>query len=211
MWCLVKTVFEHSFDESILPQGGYVLDAGCGRDFFFAKEMARNGFNVICLDPNPKIKDIPNEVTFIPKALTAAKNGNLKMHLCQDADASTIMYTDRDTFKKTILEVVEVETCTIEDLMSQLNIKKFDLIKMDIEGSEYEILMNIDNLLPGQMSVEFHDFRNMNPFYPNNELYYEKLMLKIGKWYDMIDNISPKPKWMNAQGKHWYTLFRIKQ
>ncbi len=54
---------------------------------------------------------------------------------------------------------VEVEIKTLEDIMANLNHKKVDILKMDIEGSEYEVLENILNskVEIGQILVEFHD------------------------------------------------------
>ena len=59
--------------------------------------------------------------------------------------------------------------------MTKYGITKFELIKVDIEGAEYELLQSWDWSISKQFSVEFHDFRFMNPNYPNNELYYQSL------------------------------------
>ena len=42
--------------------------------------------------------------------------------------------------------------------MKKLNVKKIDLLKMDVEGSEYEIIDTIldMNNKPSQLLVEFH-------------------------------------------------------
>ena len=48
--------------------------------------------------------------------------------------------------------------------MKKLNVKKIDLLKMDVEGSEYEIIDTIldMNNKPSQLLVEFHHrFQNI--------------------------------------------------
>ncbi len=57
---MVKDICEHSIDVDLLNSNGWVLDFGCGVDFLFSEEMAKMGMNVISIDPNPKIKDIPS-------------------------------------------------------------------------------------------------------------------------------------------------------
>lgn len=58
---------------------------------------------------------------------------------------------------------IKIPSMNIKDIMKKYGIEKFELIKFDIEGSEYEILKNIDWTISKQYSVEFHDFRFMNP------------------------------------------------
>ena len=90
--------------------------------------------------------------------------------------------------------------------MLKYNIKKFELIKFDIEGSEYSILENLDWGISKQFSVEFHDFRSMNPYYPNNEIYYDKLLNKIKDDFNIITHtITHHPG--GAGYNYWDSLF----
>jgi FkbM family methyltransferase len=55
----------------------------------------------------------------------------------------------------------EVQTISLETLCKENDIDFIDILKIDIEGSEYEVLENIsDDLLSkiDQITVEFHDF-----------------------------------------------------
>jgi hypothetical protein len=99
----------------------------------------------------------------------------------------------------------------LHNLMKKYKIQQFDLIKMDIEGSEYDILMEIDRPISKQITIEFHDFRNLNPYYPDNEKYYQKLMEKVGGIYEFQDDICKKPGWMKKHERHWDFLLRIKK
>ena len=93
--------------------------------------------------------------------------------------------------------------------MKKYNIEKFELIKFDIEGSEYEILKNIDWGITKQISVEFHDFRNMNPKYPNNEKYYNEIFETNKNKYNFIKHeITDHPGFPLGLGRnYWDSLF----
>ncbi len=57
----------------------------------------------------------------------------------------------------------EVKTISLETICKENNIDFIDILKIDIEGTEYEILENIsDDLLNkiDQITVEFHEFVN---------------------------------------------------
>lgn len=57
------------------------------------------------------------------------------------------------------LDFIEVKMKSLSDLTSMLGHKKIDVLKMDIEGSEYEVIANIihSGIPIGQLLVEFHD------------------------------------------------------
>lgn len=206
----MKTIFEHTFDETLLSDGGYVLDAGCGVDFWFSSYMTEIGMKVISLDPNPKIIKIPDGVIYENSALVAFASDMCIMKTYLDTDAATIVDCSLDTMKNKVISSTNVNAITIAQIMDRYGVEKFDLIKMDIEGSEYDILMNIDDINCSQISIEFHDFRNINPYYPNNEKYYEALKEKLKDKYEFIDDLSPRPKWMDKRYYHWDVLLREK-
>jgi len=54
----------------------------------------------------------------------------------------------------------EVETVTIDELFELLGVAKIDLLKLDIEGAEYEVLAAVTTAALSridQLIVEFHD------------------------------------------------------
>ena len=48
---------------------------------------------------------------------------------------------------------------TLKDIMNELGHKHIDILKLDIEGSEYDVIENIlnDNISITQITIEFHD------------------------------------------------------
>lgn len=55
----------------------------------------------------------------------------------------------------------KVESVTLQNIFEQNNISKVDIMKVDIEGSEYDLLLNTDEEILTkikQITVEFHEF-----------------------------------------------------
>jgi FkbM family methyltransferase len=70
---------------------------------------------------------------------------------------------------------VEVQCCTLDDTFERFSLKKIDYLKVDCEGSEYEILENAKRLdLIGRISIEADVISNRRP----EDL--EKLLRKRG-------------------------------
>lgn len=62
----------------------------------------------------------------------------------------------------------EIQSLTLKEIMEENGLDYVDILKIDIEGSEYDILMNTEEellLKMKQITVEFHDFidKNLTP------------------------------------------------
>lgn len=55
-------------------------------------------------------------------------------------------------------EAIKVKVETIDAIMDELGHKNIDILKMDIEGSEYEVIADMlnKNIYPDQLLIEFH-------------------------------------------------------
>jgi FkbM family methyltransferase len=202
------TICEHTIEESIIDKNGWVLDLGCF-GFSFSLELKKYCDNILCVDPNPKIKEVPEGLIYENAAIT--HDDNLiegSYYLYNDINGHSLLNPVKDTCS--LISVKKINLTTINKLMLKYNIKKFELIKFDIEGSEYLILENLDWSISKQFSVEFHDFRSMNPYYPNNEIYYDKLLNKIKDDFNVITHtITPHPGGVGYN--YWDSLFVEKQ
>ncbi len=103
-------------------------------------------------------RDLPQQFAFHPWAV-AASDGSLTLYpyLKKNGIKSDVMYT-LIVEEETIDDVIEVPAYTLSTISEKLGHDKIDLMKMDIEGAEYEVL---DGLLaspikPTQLLVEFH-------------------------------------------------------
>lgn len=205
------TISEHTIEEGIIDKNGWVLDLGC-INFTFANEIKKYCDNVICVDPNPNIKEVPEGILYERKAVTHLENvSDQSFYIYNDINGYSLLNPSRDWC--TLQSVVTVDVTTLKDLMIKYNIKQFELIKFDIEGAEYKILENMDWTISKQYSIEFHDFRFMNPYYPNNQLYYDNLIREVEKYCEIKqhDN-TDHPGFPTGHGlNYWDSLFILKE
>jgi len=199
-------IFEHSIDCDLISKTGWILDLGC-INFNFYKELKKITDNIICVDPNPKIKDIPNDCIFINKAIHNINNQKIDYFIYEDEHGNSLFKNENDYCP--LIGKTQVDTISIDSIMKKFNITQFDLIKFDIEGSEYDILLNMDYTISKQYSIEFHDFRN----FLNLEDFYEKFIEKCTRHCDIIQHEKSKHAW-EPVGKcfnYWDSLFVLKK
>lgn len=212
---MIKEIYEHSVDIDLLKKGGWVLDFGCGVDFFFSKGMAELGMKVVSIDPNPKINKVPDieNIFYENSALVSDENLEyIEMDIFNNVDAASFVKTINDVSFVKKQYKINVKTTTLNKIIQKYDIDEIEVLKLDIEGAEYEFLNSIDRPIAKQISIEFHDFRGMNPYYPNNALYYEKLFEKLSKWYNVAKHkITQHPGIGGESGlNYWDSLLILK-
>ena len=87
----------------------------------------------------------------------------MNQRINRKGERSKVMWTEASGDQDNQL-VIQVESYSLDSIMKKLNVKKIDLLKMDVEGSEYEIIDTIldMNNKPSQLLVEFHHrFQNI--------------------------------------------------
>ena len=83
---------------------------------------------------NIEINSIKNISTF--NNAVSSKSGIIKFYNSQKDFAANSMY-------EKVGEEIQVQSITLENIIEKNKIKKCNLLKMDCEGAEYDILMNI--------------------------------------------------------------------
>jgi len=203
------TIAEHTINEKILKKSGWALDLGCiGFDFSLGvKEYVDN---VIGVDANPSITGIDG-IIFENKALVTDEKEEVYYNIFNDKQGNSLFLPLNDTcvFKTR----TKVKTITMKSLMEKYGIEQFEIIKIDIEGGEYDLLNNLDFTISKQYSVEFHEFRNMNPYYPDNEIYFRELFKRLTDYCDIVQhNLTDHPGFMIGRGRnYWDSLFTLKE
>lgn len=147
-----------------------IVDLGAGKGTF-SSELLRLYPNctMILVEPDPSLVH----------ALTTSFADNANIYVLNAAIANrlhnyTRLYLSKDwqfnSIYKHISELgesrnedtgIDVQAITLKDLYSRFDIKSIDLLKMDIEGAEFEVFDSFsteDFERICQISVEFHDF-----------------------------------------------------
>jgi methyltransferase, FkbM family len=152
-------------------QNGTVIDVGASTadsSIYFALKGARD---VYAIEPtkesfdfaseNVRLNNLEGKVHLINAALSS-DSGQIELTVSSDnPNANSIDPTE--TVKKSGINFDSkrvIDSITLKDIVSQYNISKIKLLKMDCEGCEYEVLQKleeemfsiIDNII-----LEFHD------------------------------------------------------
>jgi len=162
--CAVRTLGDpHGICQwTILPAGlskdSVVYSGGVGDDVSFEHDLVKNyGCQVVLFDPSPigiqtmtRAENKIPQFHFFPMALAAHK-GTLKLGDPRPGDQSWFARDDGAG--------LEVACTDLLTAMKQNGHNQIDLLKLDIEGSEYEVL---DTLLKArlpvhQICVEYHN------------------------------------------------------
>ena len=152
-------------------QNSIVIDIGASTgdsSIFFAIKGAKEVYAIepmkesfdIALD-NVRLNNLESRVHLINAALSS-KSGHVDLIVSsKNPNANSISPTE--TVKKSGVNFDSkrmIDSISLKDIISQYNISKIDLLKMDCEGCEYEVLQSIDEKtisLINNIILEFHD------------------------------------------------------
>lgn len=157
---MLYNIKEHTFFDNFLRKEINVIDLGtCQGEFI---DEIDNLFNVkksILIEANPtnfkKIKTGPNRVLY-NKAIDSVNGSFIEFY--EDPGSP---YNGSKHFNYFNGIKHQIETVTLEALCDENDIDFIDILKIDIEGAEYEVLEKLpDDFFNriGQITVEFHDF-----------------------------------------------------
>jgi FkbM family methyltransferase len=155
-WCFIP---DNLTSESI------IYSLGVGEDIIFDVEIIKE-FNVSveAFDPTPNsIKWLENTATpdnfnFHPFGISN-QDGDLKLYpLVIKGKKSSTMFTLDNECSSDESEFVEIPVKRLSTIMTELKHQKIDILKMDIEGAEYDVIDDLlqSNLDVKQLLVEFH-------------------------------------------------------
>lgn len=148
---------------SLITSGGLVIDAGAHRCEFANAMAEKYGVSVISLEPNDAISPsyIHPRVTLMRAAL-AGQDGEAIFAVDDNPEASRIIHSKGS-------EPVaghSVQTRSLASLLDEFDATRVELLKLDVEGAEYEALLGAPQELLArfkQISVEFHPFNARRP------------------------------------------------
>lgn len=177
----LRSVDEHTFCPSLLT-GKLVVDAGC-RNFHFSYALADLGCPVLAMDIEDFNHHADGKVWFRHGALWD-KTEPLEVHRFGNGTANFVKglngipYNGPD--RPCVTETVQAYT--LEHLLAMTSSKIIDLLKLDVEASEYRILLNIKaDLLPRQITVETH--RHVNKVLHDEQ--WPLVLNHLDQWYSV--------------------------
>lgn len=142
----IQTIHEHSVDLDLLS-GGICIDVGC-RGFLFSEAMRDKGLKVIAYDLDEM--EAPKGVIFMREAISDFAGWG-RYRETEDLQAKHLSDTGTPITVVTLGHVYQ----TIKDTWGDVPV---DVLKLDCEGSEYEILSDPNfQPVPKQISIEFHE------------------------------------------------------
>ncbi len=147
----------------LLDEKSIIYSFGIGEDMSFDNAIIeKHGCHVFGFDPTPKSinwinSQKVNEKFHFYTFGISNKSGFVDFFLPKNPEyvsGSLIDTKNVDTAAK-----VNVVMKSLEDIMNKLNHKHIDVLKMDIEGSEYDVIENIlsSKISITQILIEFHD------------------------------------------------------
>ncbi|MDZ7803349.1 FkbM family methyltransferase [Thiohalophilus sp.] len=142
-----------------------VYSFGVGEDIDFDLVLINQfGLSVYAFDPTPSTvdwlsgqSDIPGKFQFHPWAVTDSDGSMTLYPRVRGNKKSKVMYT-LIAEEGVADSGVDVPAFTIGSIMAKLGHDHIDLMKIDIEGAEYDVLENMldHSIKPEQLLVEFH-------------------------------------------------------
>ncbi len=149
---------------SLVPAGALVYSIGIGKDITFDRAMLRrHDCRIEAFDPTPKaihyLEDkMPSAAfRFHAYGITAGASGRATFYLPADRNATSGSLLATEVMDPA--RAIEVEMRTFGDIAASLGHAHVDVLKIDIEGAEYEVVEDIlrSGVGIGQLLLEFHD------------------------------------------------------
>lgn len=148
-------------DPSLIPPDPVVYSLGVGEDISFDLSLIEHyGCTVHAFDPTPKVKRwvesqcLPARFCFHGIGI-ADFDGETDFYLPPKADFISHSLIPARQYSP---DSIRVPVTKLSTAMNRLGHSGIDVLKMDIEGAEYEVLTDVikDNIEVGQILVEFH-------------------------------------------------------
>lgn len=144
-----------------INQEAIVYSFGVGEDISFDLSIIEEfGVQVYAFDPTPKSikwlksQKLPREFKFSEYGI-ASYDGIASFNPPENPEHVSYTILNRPS---TAHNAIEAKVYRLETIMNMLGHEKVDVLKMDIEGAEYEVIEDLvkSDIQIGQLLVEFH-------------------------------------------------------
>jgi FkbM family methyltransferase len=130
------------------------VDLGANEGYFsvIASSLVGSTGRVIAIEPQSRLQTtIQTNLAFngctnvkVFNTIVSANTGTMRLHLTRGANTggSSLFRSTKYT-----LPTEEVQSFTLADFFEKAGLDRCDLLKVDIEGAEYDVFMNAEDLL----------------------------------------------------------------
>lgn len=146
-----------------LNSDSVVYSFGVGEDVTFDLDLIHlTGCKIYAFDPTPRSIDFVKRITNLPSNFQLMEYGVSDktgyVNFFKPINENHISHTIFNNISNIGADFIKVPMKSIRDIMSELNHSSIDVLKMDIEGSEYCVIKNMlkEEILPMQLLIEFH-------------------------------------------------------
>ena len=164
-------VYNINYLTKILPEKPVVIDIGANAGYFDVLLLSKiNRAKIFAYEPLPynidMIKSVVKQnvwlqqnLSFNQKAVTGIKKEKLELFMENTGNNQVVasVFPDFDTRNNS---KISVPCISLTDIIEQNNMLQIDLLKMDCEGSEYDIIYNTDKNYVQRIKImvaEVHD------------------------------------------------------
>ena len=160
-----KNPSSYDHPKAIIPENGWVIDAGAHEGFFCRFAFLKNAGKVIAIEPIYELRNAlcqsfekeKNEGKFFVKTAGLGKEAGV-MNLSYDPEHPCEASIDHSPGSNA------VEIVTIDEIIARYNLSHEGFIKMDVEGAEMDALMGAQNTLktlkPKLSIAVYHEYEN---------------------------------------------------
>jgi FkbM family methyltransferase len=134
---------------------------GVGEDASFDQALAEMGCEVLAIDPTPRAVNHMQGLVALHPNLSLAEYAvwckDTELDFFPPADPQHVSYSL--TNRQQTRDPIRVPARTLPSIAREFGHERIDLLKLDIEGAEYEVLDSLDlrHLGVRVLCVEFHD------------------------------------------------------
>ena len=149
-------------DYSNLNSKSIVYSVGVGSNIDFDLELIKEiNLEIYAFDPTPRSiewvnnQKLPNNFKFLSFGLGSI---NGEMEFFPPSRESSTHFSPIDRYNNKDVETIKAPVKTLKSITQELGHKTIDLLKMDIEGAEYDVIDTLENqgVEINQILVEFH-------------------------------------------------------
>lgn len=186
-------VYNVNYLTQILPEKPVVIDIGANAGYFDVLLLSKkNKAKIFAYEPLPHNIDMIESVVkqnswmqqnlfFNQKAVTGIKKASLELYMENTSNNQVVAsvfpdFDDRNNLK------ISVPCISLTDIIGQNNLLHIDLLKMDCEGSEYDIIYNTDKNFIQRIKIivaEVHDLDNEKNNISALTLYLKSLQFSV--------------------------------